>query len=721
MVRSKDEPPAPRKTPPGAGGVPPAGPPLAIPAWRQALYATVTVVLFFAIVEAALWAGGYPTLLSERDPFLGFSERVPVFELDPGRGVFETTKRALAHSFNYQSFRETKPANGFRLFTLGGSSAYGFPWGSKVAFTRLLGDALQASWPGRTVEAVNAAGMSYGSHRLRVLAHEVLSYRPDAVVFYEGHNEFIERRFRDRLSAGAGELGVLRQVIYRSRLGSLMTRAIEKVRGGAGAGGSPADDSGKTTGELLGLDVVREDVSNVGDADRAEVYRLFEDNLRAIVDLAGRGGARAVLCTVPSNLGRWPPNQSFFGREAGAGARRDALRLLEESASLLGKGDAAGAATRLEAARALAPSHAGIHYQLGRAYEALGRWDDARAEYVRARDTDAAPSRAPSAVNEAIRRVAAEKGAVLVDVEAAFAKASPHGVPGFDLFEDYVHPKPEGHRIIAHELWRAFEERGLVGPPRPPDEAVFRRAVGEGGASAAAGTDAPAAATEAKTPALLYNLAVVLEHQNLLDEAAAKYRECLALDPRYLMARSNLGRLLLLEGRAEEAASEFSKALDVAPGDVKSLVGLGESLRRLGRLPDALGALERAVRTGPNSAAAWGSYGGALLQAGRLPDAESAFRRESELQPSSADAWARLGFALLFQRKLDGAQAAFRKGLDAGPDHVPSHNGLAAVLTEKGDFAEAERLFRESLEIAPGDAAAQEGLKALDARRTLNR
>ncbi len=697
MVRSKDE-------------------PLAIPAWRQALYAAVTVVLFFAIVEAALWAGGYPTLLSERDPFSGFSGRVPVFELDRGRGVYATTKRALAHSFNYQSFRETKPAHGFRLFTLGGSSAYGFPWGSKVAFTHLLGDALQASWPGRTVEAVNAAGMSYGSHRLRVLAHEVASYRPDAVVFYEGHNEFIERRFQDRLNAGAGELGALRQVIYRSRLGSLMARTIEKVRGGARAA-SPADDSGKTTGELLGLDVVREDVSNVGDADRAEVYRLFEDNLRAIVDLAGRGGARAVLCTVPSNLGRWPPNQSFFGREAGAGARREALRLLEESASLLGKGDAAGAASRLEAARALAPSHAGIHYQLGRAYEALGRWDDARAEYVRARDTDAAPSRAPSAVNEAIRRVAVLKGAVLVDIEAAFAKASPHGVPGFDLFEDYVHPKPEGHRIIAHELWKVFEERGLVGPPRPPDEAVFRKAVPEGVAPTPAGTDAPAAATEAKTPALLYNLAVVLEHQSLLDEAAAKYRECLALDPRYLMARSNLGRLLLLEGKAAEAAAEFSKALDVAPGDAKSLVGLGESLRRLGRLPDALGTLERAVRADPKSAAAWGSYGGALLQAGRLPDAEAAFRRESELQPSSADAWARLGFALLFQRKLDGAQAAFGKGLDAGPDHVPSHNGLAAVLTEKGDFAEAERLFRESLEIAPGDAAAQEGLKALDARR----
>ena len=86
------------------------------------------------------------------------------------------------------------------------------------------------------VEAVNAAGMSYGSHRLRVLAHEVLSYRPDAVVFYEGHHEFIERRFQDRLNAGAGELGALRHLIYRSRLGSLMTRTIEKVRGGAGAG-----------------------------------------------------------------------------------------------------------------------------------------------------------------------------------------------------------------------------------------------------------------------------------------------------------------------------------------------------------------------------------------------------------------------------------------------------------------------------------------------------
>ncbi len=690
--------------------------PIVIPAWRQALYAVATVALFFAIVEGALWAGGYETLLSERDPYGGFSERVPVFERDARRGVFETTRRAIAHSFNDQSFLAAKPANGYRIFTLGGSSAYGFPWGGRIAFTRLLGDALQAAWPDRKIEAVNASGMSYGTHRLRILAHEVAGYHPDAVVFYEGHNEFIERRFYDRLAAGPGEIGALRRAIYASRLGSLMTRLVERARGGP-RGERAADDAGKTTGELLGLDVVREDVSDVGDADRAEALRRFEDNLRAIVDLAARGGARAVLCTVPSNLGRWPPNQSSFGREAGAEARRDALALLEDDKARLGKGDAASALSRLETARALAPSYADIHFQLGRAYEALGRWDDARREYVKARDTDAAPSRAPSAFNDAIRRIAAEKGAILVDVEAAFLKASPHGVPGFDLFEDYVHPKPEGHRIIAHELFSAFEERGLVGPPRSPDEAAFAKVAGGGGSPAPAGPDAPAAVAEAKTPALLYNLAVVLEHQNLPDEAAAKYRECLALDPRYLMARSNLARLLLLKGAVTEAAAEFSKALEVAPADVKSLIGLGESLRRMGRLPDALGTLERAVRTDPGSPAAWASYGGALLQGGRLPDAEAAFRREAELTPRSADAWARLGFSLLFQRKLDAAGAAFRSGLDAGPDHVPSRNGLAAVLTEKGDFGEAERLFRESLKISPGDAAAREGLRSLEARR----
>ena len=141
--------------------------------WKRPLFAFVTVVLFFGILEIVLRLAGVSPLLDQRDPLQGFSERIHVFELDARRGIYRTPRRAVAHSFNFQEFQAEKPAAGLRLFTLGGSTAAGFPWGVEVAFTHALGRVLQASRPERSVEAVNAAAMSYGSHRLRILTTRV--------------------------------------------------------------------------------------------------------------------------------------------------------------------------------------------------------------------------------------------------------------------------------------------------------------------------------------------------------------------------------------------------------------------------------------------------------------------------------------------------------------------------------------------------------------------
>ncbi len=701
-------------------GVPSARAPAhKIAGFKQAIFGLIAVLLFFGILEAILWAAGYPTLLQERDPFLGFSERMRVFTLDESRGCYVTPARAVAHSFNYQTFLAKKPSNGFRSFTLGGSAAYGFPWGAQKAFTRFLGDALQASWPGKKIEAVNAAAMSYGSNRLRILAKEVLRYDPDVLIFYEGHNEFIERRFYHEMLDRRQGLDAARQVLYRWRLYSLLTRGYERIRGKSGEAGRSGRPEGGTNAQLLGLDVVREDVKNVEGAERAEVLRQFDANLRAILEMARGTGARVVLCTVPSNLSRWAPNQSFFPGNLGADPRRAVTRLLGEAREALAKGDAAAAVPRLEKASSIAPDYAEVQYQLGRAYEALERWDDARAAYVRARDADGAPARATTAINDTIRRVAAQGGAILVDVEQAFVRASPHGLPGFDLFEDYVHPKPEGQRLIAFELWKTFQERGLVGPARPADEASFRKAVGAAERpESATNSEAPEAAAGARTPALMFNLGVVLENQGRLDQAVDAYRSCLARDPRYLAARDNLGRILLLRGQLAEAAGEFAKVIDVEPRDIRALVGLGESLRRQGRPNDALPVLDRAVESDPRSAVAWNVLGETLFQMNRPAEAETAHARAAALDPSNADTWAGLGFACLLQMKLDAAQTAFRNGLAQRPDHSPCRNGLAAVLTEKGKFDEAERLFSESLRSDPNDAGAREGLKILESRRS---
>ena len=675
---------------------------------KLAVFALVTVVLVFGAVEAVLWVAGVEPLAARRDPFRGFSERVPVFELDEPAGWWRTPPRATAHSFHYGQFRAAKPANGYRLFVLGGSSAQGFPWGGEVAFTRLLGAGLEASRPDRAIEAVNAAAMSYGSHRMRILAHELARHEPDLVIVYEGHNEFVERRFYDRVLARSATLDPLRELLFRSRLYSSMTALYESGAARRGAGDAAADAG--TTGELLGLDVEREYTTDLARAERAEVRGLFEDNLRAIVRVARGAGAEVILCTVASNLKDWPPNQSRFADDVPFEARQVAQQRLAAAQRALASGAAAQALELLEQAAAIDATYAATRYELGRTLEALGRYDDARAAYVAARDLDSQPSRAPSEHNETIRRVAREEGAHLVDVERLFESASEHGLVGFGLIEDYVHPKPEAHRMIARELWRTIEAEGLAGPAREPDIAAFDRAVERLGAVADASAD------EAN-PAFLFNVGVVLEKQGLDEQAMEKYRACLALDPRFDAARFNLGRLLFRQGRYAEAAEEQGRVLEVAPDHVRAMIGLAEALRRLDRPQDAERVVRRALELDPGSHDAWGSLGGALSQRGDLRGAEQAFRKASEIDPQDAGARVDLGLTLLFQGQVAQAEQELSRALALRPDDLRARNGMAAVFTEQGRLDEAERMFRENLAADPANSFARGGLLKVQERR----
>jgi tetratricopeptide (TPR) repeat protein len=674
---------------------------------KTVVFSVVAVVLFFALVEIALWAAGVTTLLEQRDPFAGFSGMVHAFEPDPASGRIATSPRAVAHSFNPQSFRLHKPENGLRIFVLGGSSAYGFPWGANEAFPRFLAEALEASRPERTVEVVNAAAMSYGSHRLRILAAEILQYDPDLLIVYGGHNEFVERRFyRDRIDRPR-RLDLARLVLARWRLYSALVRLYERR-----LGPPPRDAGNRTTGELLGIDVVREHSVDVDDASRAGALRHFEDNLSALLELARKAGVPVVLCTVPSNLRGWAPNRSAFGPGVPPAARAEVRAALEDAREALDAGDPATAIEPLRRALEAAPGHADALFLLGRAYDALGNVEQARRAFVAARDHDAKPTRATTAINETIRRLAREHGALLVDIERTFDAAAEAGVPGFDLIQDYVHPTPGAHRRIARELWLQLEGSGLVGPPRPADEALFESSVTE--------ADVPVA--QAASPALVFNLGVILENQGRIEEAQESYRRARDLDPRfYVEGGFNLARLLYRQQRYDEAAAVYREVLDVDPEHLKSLIGLGEALRGLDRIDEARAALERATAVDPGSAPAWNRYGVALAQLDRHGEAAAAFRRAVELEPTDPGFRADLGFALLFEKDLEGAAEAFQASLARQPQHRRARNGLAAVLAERGDLDAAERIFRENLETDPDDAYARAGLDAVERRRAAGR
>ena len=109
----------------------------------------------------------------------------------------------------------------------------------------------------------------------------------------------------------------------------------------------------------------------------------------------------------------------------------------------------------LERAAALWSDSAWLWYLQGRALSQLEKPQEALAAFVRARDLDTMPWRAPSAYNEVIRSLAAED-ILLADIEKAFRDASPPEGIGWELMSDHVHPSVDGQILMARTMLRAF-------------------------------------------------------------------------------------------------------------------------------------------------------------------------------------------------------------------------------------------------------------------------
>ena len=102
-------------------------------------------------------------------------------------------------------------------------------------------------------------------------------------------------------------------------------------------------------------------------------------------------------------------------------------------------------------------------YAQARTALAAGDTVRAREAFIRARDLDVVRFRAPSDLNDIVRRVSAEEGAIYVPVAEAFDSAAPGHMPGASLILEHVHPTIRGYALLGHAYFEALRGQGFAG------------------------------------------------------------------------------------------------------------------------------------------------------------------------------------------------------------------------------------------------------------------
>lgn len=393
---------------------------------RRALLLALTLAfpwLLLGLVELGLRVGGYGgdyPLFARFDGAPGYLLSAPDAARRYFRGAFVPTPHT-------DFFREEKPANGFRVFFQGESSAQGFPYLHGAAPSRMLERWLEARLPGREVEVVNTAFTAVSSYVLLDQADQVIAQRPDAVLIYTGHNEYYGVFGAGAAGRVGRSPGLVRLYLALRRL--RLVQLTENVFGG-GAGpdrgdapaaapnGGPNADAPRSVMALMSGD----QHVPLGSARFEAGVAQFRSNLGALLAKYRSAGVPVFVGTLVSNERDQPPFVS-------EGADR-----------------------------------ADAHYARARALEAGGDTAAARPEYQAAKDGDALRFRAPEAMNRVIREEAARYGATVVESQAAVERASPGGVPGATLILEHLHPNVAGYAVIARAFYDALAASPALRP-----------------------------------------------------------------------------------------------------------------------------------------------------------------------------------------------------------------------------------------------------------------
>ena len=199
----------------------------------------------------------------------------------------------------------------------------------------------------------------------------------------------------------------------------------------------------------------------------------------------------------------------------------------------------------------------------------------------------------------------------------------------------------------------------------------------------------------------LFALGNSLRALQRLNEAEARYREALVLQPENASVYNNLGSTLEDQGRVDEAAEAYRRTIALNPGHPRAHYSLGMLYKRRGDLPRAAGVLKEAVRLRPDDTVLRNNLANILLALNRPGEAEAHLRAALQAVPSMPETHFHLGNVLKAQDRLPEAVSAYETALNLRPGFFKARINLGGVLTRLGDYSRALASFDAGVEADP--------------------
>ena len=651
---------------------------------RQAFLAFTLAfpILFFLLLELSLRVMHYGPDLS-----LFVTEKIGgrtfyIMNHELKSRYFSRVRFSPNTSLDY--FLMPKPAGTFRIFCLGGSTTVGFPYGYIGSFSTFLRDRLNILFPEKNIEIINLGMTATNSFTTVDIAREVVDYEPDMFLVYDGHNEFYGALgIASNESLGSSRLltkTYLRLIHLRTFV--LVRDLIADIHGLFSS--SPTSDLSGTMMERL----ARGQYIPHGSKAYVDGMEIFKANLQELKSICDEHSIPLLLASQVSNVRTQPP---FISDESLLDSPEKPLAFhstFNRGLAQWMNGSFDSSLVEFQQAVALDSLHAETHYRIARALDALGRKQEARAEYIKARDFDNLRFRTSSDFNETIHSMEDGKRVVFVDVERKFKANSPDSIVGSELILEHLHPNLRGYYLIAKAYAEVMRTHQFIASAREWNE------------------------RDTLTDAQLWNTRSITEIDERFGKRRVEFltsgwpftperREIPALQPDDTLGavidqvvlgdltweQGHVSAAQFFEGRneLEKAEKEYLAIINQIPLNVSPYLVLGQMYLQQGRNQDAEGVLLASLKI-ENTVFAYRALGVISSESGRTKDAITFFNHAFTLSQAAKDRTENgylLALAMSRGGKTQEAALQLQRVLSIDPDFRPAQQLLNKLQPRK--------------------------------------
>ena len=421
--------------------------------WLFRSIAFAIPIVFFVLLELTLRLSGFGKAL----PLFIVNHAAPDYLLpnpDIVQRYFASPEQAPKVSMEANFLVKTKPQNSVRIVVQGGSTAAGFPYGLGASIAGMLDQRLKDTLPGKHVEVINTAMSAVNSYTLLDFADEIIAQRPDAVLIYAGHNEYL-----GILGVGSSynPYGSATSNLLFLKFKSLRTfQLMQQLVSALQSAPSQAPEDASNTRTLMAKVAKHKDIALHSQRYHDGIAQ-FERNMGLLLAKYQEAGIAVFIATIGSN---WSGQAPFVSDVAS----QSQLQQLQQLRTAAQQKRLTQAQLQKFSDNALAESgSADLHFELGHVFLATDDANRAKTHFRMAKDLDKLRFRAPEEINQQIRKLAQDYDATLVEAEAALVARSPNGIIGNSLMLEHLHPNLQGYFVISNAFYDALQQAKLFG------------------------------------------------------------------------------------------------------------------------------------------------------------------------------------------------------------------------------------------------------------------